>query len=137
MQITLNQVIGKYDLQLRRCLDTKQQNLGCSPYLNKEACINQMSNFQGEKIYCVFFERCQYIEYAEIQKLGCDDRLNKLACMNLSTQKCFWENKCKIIQEDIKNNSHNYEQFSFSVTPYTCQLIESGLCKHKFLNSYQ
>ncbi|CAD8064172.1 unnamed protein product [Paramecium sonneborni] len=116
-----------YDSFYNKCEETQDTNSGCSPLLNREACLIQLTDDQNNKVQCIFQDRCMTANKNQQEQYGCSEMFNKYACLTVEKQFCIWEdNRCKKQIEKIQNNSRLCNIFSTPVTPYTCSSLPNG-----------
>ncbi|CAD8165588.1 unnamed protein product [Paramecium pentaurelia] len=122
-------MIGQYDYFNNKCIENYQVNLGCTEQLNKEACINQLTDQQNNRVYCFFYEKCRQVKEIQLQQSGCSEMFNKYACLSVQNQSCKWESQqCLQQQQTGQNKSQICNIFVTPVNPYTCSQLLSGLC---------
>ncbi|CAD8051067.1 unnamed protein product [Paramecium primaurelia] len=119
----------EYDNFGHVCSNNMETNLGCSPNLNKEACLNQLTDGYNNRIQCIFQSKCKTVEKIQLQKYGCYEMFNKNSCLNVQKHSCIWQdNRCQPLKQTIQDNSKICNIFTAPVTPFTCAQLPSGLC---------
>ncbi|CAD8137956.1 unnamed protein product [Paramecium pentaurelia] len=111
------------------CEFTKNLQLGCSRFLNKMACVKQLSNTLNEKARCIFNNVCQPV--IEPSVLTCNDAITKHACLDITNidQLCFWDAltyQCKTASQESYQDDFQDVLYSASV----CSRIENYLIIH-------
>ncbi|CAK70324.1 unnamed protein product (macronuclear) [Paramecium tetraurelia] len=127
LQITDSKCL--YDEFLNQCIETSNQNLGCSHYLNRNACINQLTISGNVEKRCIFQNRCIDVNIYHLKNLGCSDSFSKYACINVVNKDCFWNgSQCEDSQKIIFSDNSKEEIYPYSVTPQLCAKYHKYPC---------
>ncbi|CAK65724.1 unnamed protein product (macronuclear) [Paramecium tetraurelia] len=104
-------------------------NLGCSEYLNSEACLSQLTDGQNQRVQCIFHKRCKEVKKVELIQYGCSAMFNIFACLDVEKQSCSWQNNiCQPLNQSKQDNSNFCNIFKMPVNPFTCSQLPYGLC---------
>ncbi|CAD8135476.1 unnamed protein product [Paramecium octaurelia] len=111
------------------CEFTKNLQLGCSRFLNKMACVKQLSNSLNERARCIFKNACQPV--IELSVLTCNDAITKHACLDITNidQLCYWDPltyQCMKVAKESYQSDFQDVLYSASV----CSRIENYLVIH-------
>ncbi|CAD8063404.1 unnamed protein product [Paramecium sonneborni] len=117
-----------YNEFLNQCQETRNQNLGCSNFLNSNACINQLTFGGDVETKCIFQNRCREANKFHLEKLGCHKLYSKYACLNVSNKDCFWNGKCEDSSKIILSPDSEELIYPFSVTPQLCAKYQKHPC---------
>ncbi|CAD8050957.1 unnamed protein product [Paramecium primaurelia] len=121
------------------CVPTQSTNLGCSPQLNKRACLNQLRNIDGNEAKCYFGSRCVEAKEHYLQNLGCSPLFNRNSCASVKGKICYWDGQqCQEIKTQFIEAQNCQSAYNVPVTPSACALIIGVKCKSGlFQNDYE
>ncbi|CAK89960.1 unnamed protein product (macronuclear) [Paramecium tetraurelia] len=123
---------GQFNYFENACVETKSTDLGCNSNLNKNACLQQQRNIDGNEVRCFFRKRCTNANQFHLKKLNCDSNFSIYACVNLSGKKCIWTNNtCVSYNSEIQNGENCETIFQVPVTPNLCAQIQNLQCRYQ------
>ncbi|KAM3132023.1 hypothetical protein pb186bvf_015907 [Paramecium bursaria] len=122
-----------WDYEKRVCLESRDNLIGCQPYLNQQACISQIG-VDARCTYTYKFKgvfsnnRCSEIKDVNIEL--CSSQLSKYGCLSISnpSEICEWKDKKCIKIQDVNYVQQNFVDALFSVS--ACPNIQHYLIIH-------
>ncbi|CAD8063396.1 unnamed protein product [Paramecium sonneborni] len=121
-----------YNEFLNQCVETKNQNLGCSNNLNRNACINQLTFGGNIEKKCIFQARCTEVKIFHLKNLGCNNSYSKYACLSVINVDCFWNESCEDSSR-ISFSDETQEIYQYPVTPQLCAKYQKYPCMNNGL----
>ncbi|CAD8067853.1 unnamed protein product [Paramecium sonneborni] len=132
-------IMCQFNLFENACVPAQSTNLGCSPQLNKKACLNQIRNIDGKEARCYFGTRCVEAKEHYLQNLGCSSQFNRNSCANVKGKTCYWDgDQCQEINTQFIKAGNCKSAYNAPVTPNACALIVGIKCMSGlFENDYE